>query len=61
MKTVTKAQENAEDIYEKAQDINEQRIAEEEAALYEDFCVDDLDDDIDLMENSSKESCDTCE
>lgn len=37
MKTVTTLQENAEDIYEEAKQINEEREAEEVA---EDFCED---------------------
>ncbi len=39
MKTATTLQENAEDIYEEAKQINEERAAEEEA--YEDICEDD--------------------
>ena len=36
MDTVTMVQENAEDIYAEAKDINAKREAEEEAAVYED-------------------------
>ena len=36
MKTVTSIQENAEDIYAEAQQINEDRAAEEAAAKFED-------------------------
>ena len=36
MDTVTTVQENAEDIYAEAKDINAKREAEEEAAVYED-------------------------
>ena len=36
MNTVTKIQENAEDIYAEAQQINEDRAAEEAAAKFED-------------------------
>jgi exonuclease I len=39
MKTVTTIQENAEDIYEDAKEINEERAAEEEA--YEDIFEDE--------------------
>ena len=36
MKTVSKVQENAEDIYAEAQQINEERAAAKEAAVVED-------------------------
>lgn len=56
MKTVTKAQENAEDIYEKAQEINDKRVAEEEASIFEDeFCFDEdldyVDDTVDFTDS----------
>ena len=38
MKTVSKVQENAEDIYAEAQQINEDRVAEAEAEVVDDFC-----------------------
>ncbi len=37
MKTVTLVQENAEDIYAKAKDINEKREQEKEEAVFEDL------------------------
>ena len=36
METVTKVQENAEDIYAEAKQINEKRLAEKEAKMIED-------------------------
>ena len=38
MKTVTTVQENAGDIYAEAQQINEDRVAEAEAEVVDDFC-----------------------
>ena len=38
MKIVSKVQENAEDIYAEAQQINEDRAAEAEAEVVDDYC-----------------------
>ena len=38
MKTATNIQENAEDIYAEAQQINEDRAAEAEAEVVDDYC-----------------------
>lgn len=39
MKTVTTVQENAEDIYAGAKEINEERAARKEAAVCQDLCT----------------------
>lgn len=48
MKTVEIVQENAEDIVAEAKQVNEQRAAEEEAAVQEDFQEEIITDDVDL-------------
>ena len=48
MKTVEIVQENAEDIVAEAKQVNEQRAAEEEAAVQEDFQKEIITDDVDL-------------
>ena len=48
MKTVTTIQENAEDIYAEAQQINEERAAEEEKAV----CGEEAGQDADVPENT---------
>jgi exonuclease I len=52
MKTVTTIQENAEDIYEDAKEINEERAAEEEA--YEDIFEDEDDEEEAPSEESTE-------
>ena len=47
MQTATKIQENAEDIYAEAQQINEERAMAEEACTVEDFEDDIFEDEID--------------
>lgn len=48
MKTVEIVQENAEDIVAEAKQVNEQRAAEEEAAVQEDFQEEIITDDVNL-------------
>ena len=48
MKTVEIVQENVEDIVAEAKQVNEQRAAEEEAAVQEDFQEEIITDDVDL-------------
>ena len=48
MKTVEIVQENAEDIVAEAKQVNEQRAAEEEPAVQEDFQEEIITDDVDL-------------
>ena len=48
MKTVEIVQENAEDIVAEAKQVNEQRAAEEEATVQEDFQEEIITDDVDL-------------
>lgn len=50
MKTVTTIQENAEDIYAEAQQINEDRAAEEEKAV----CGEETGQDADVPENTAE-------
>ncbi len=47
MQTATKIQENAEDIYAEAQQINEERAMAEEACTVEDYEDDVVEDEID--------------